>query len=38
MESRVLHDLEYLRRWSIKLDLQILAKTALRILNDSKAF
>jgi putative colanic acid biosynthesis UDP-glucose lipid carrier transferase len=38
MEARVLYDLEYLRCWSIKLDLQILAKTALRILNDSKAF
>jgi putative colanic acid biosynthesis UDP-glucose lipid carrier transferase len=38
MESRVLYDLEYLRRWSIKLDLQILARTALRVLHDSKAF
>jgi putative colanic acid biosysnthesis UDP-glucose lipid carrier transferase len=38
MESRVLYDLEYLRRWSMKLDLEILARTALRIFNDSKAF
>ena len=38
METRVLYDLEYLRRWSIKLDLEILAKTALRVLHDSKAF
>ena len=38
METRVLYDLEYLRRWSIKLDLEILAKTALRVFNDSKAF
>jgi putative colanic acid biosynthesis UDP-glucose lipid carrier transferase len=38
METRVLYDLEYLRRWSIKLDLKILAKTALRMLNDAKAY
>ena len=38
METRVLYDLEYLRRWSIKLDLKILAKTAVRILLDAKAF
>jgi Undecaprenyl-phosphate glucose phosphotransferase len=38
MEKRVLYDLEYLRRWSMKFDLEILARTALRILNDSKAF
>ncbi len=38
METRIMYDLEYLRRWSIKLDLQILAKTAFRILDDSQAF
>lgn len=38
MEARVRYDLEYLRNWSVGLDLQILAKTALRVLNDSKAF
>ena len=38
MEARVLYDLEYLRRWSVKLDFEILAKTALRILNDAKAY
>jgi putative colanic acid biosynthesis UDP-glucose lipid carrier transferase len=38
MEARVRYDLEYLRNWSIGLDLQILAKTALRVLNDGKAF
>jgi putative colanic acid biosynthesis UDP-glucose lipid carrier transferase len=38
MEARVLYDLEYLRSWSLKLDLQILVKTVLLILNDSKAF
>jgi putative colanic acid biosynthesis UDP-glucose lipid carrier transferase len=38
MEARVRYDLEYLRNWSIGLDLQILAKTAVRVLSDSKAF
>jgi putative colanic acid biosynthesis UDP-glucose lipid carrier transferase len=38
METRVQYDLEYLRRWSIRLDLAILARTALLILNDAKAF
>jgi putative colanic acid biosynthesis UDP-glucose lipid carrier transferase len=38
MEARVRYDLEYLRNWSIGLDLQILAKTAMRVLNDTKAF
>jgi len=38
MEARVRYDLEYLRKWSIALDLRILARTVTRILNDSKAF
>jgi putative colanic acid biosynthesis UDP-glucose lipid carrier transferase len=38
MEARVRYDLEYLRNWSVGLDLQILAKTAIRVLNDGKAF
>jgi len=38
MEARVRYDLEYLRNWSIGLDMQILAKTAIRVLNDGKAF
>jgi putative colanic acid biosysnthesis UDP-glucose lipid carrier transferase len=37
MEARVRYDLEYLRRWSLKFDLEILLKTALRVLNDSNA-
>lgn len=37
MEARVRFDLEYLRNWSLELDLQILAKTALRVFNDAKA-
>ena len=36
--SSVQYDLEYLRSWSIELDLEILARTAMRVLNDSQAF
>lgn len=38
MEARVRCDLEYLRNWSVGLDLQILAKTALRVWNDREAY
>ena len=38
MEARVRYDLEYLRNWSIILDLRILARTALSVLNDTRAF
>jgi putative colanic acid biosynthesis UDP-glucose lipid carrier transferase len=38
MEARVRYDLEYVRNWSIFLDLKILAKTALIVLNDAKAY
>jgi putative colanic acid biosynthesis UDP-glucose lipid carrier transferase len=38
MEARVRCDLEYLRNWSVGLDLQILARTALRVWHDRDAF
>jgi putative colanic acid biosynthesis UDP-glucose lipid carrier transferase len=38
MEARVRYDLEYLRNWSLGLDMEILAKTAVRVFNDTKAF
>jgi putative colanic acid biosynthesis UDP-glucose lipid carrier transferase len=38
MEARVRYDLEYLRNWSLALDLEIIVKTVLRVLNDSQAF
>lgn len=37
MEARVRCDLDYLRNWSVALDLQILARTAICVWNDRKA-
>jgi putative colanic acid biosynthesis UDP-glucose lipid carrier transferase len=38
MRARVECDLEYLRRWSLALDLKILWLTARRMFNDTKAY
>ena len=38
MRARVEYDLEYLRRWSPLLDMQILALTVIRLLRDEKAY
>jgi putative colanic acid biosynthesis UDP-glucose lipid carrier transferase len=38
MEARVMHDLEYLRRWSLLLDLKILLLTFVKIFGDEKAY
>jgi len=38
MEARVQYDLEYLRRWSILLDLKIIGRTALMMFRDPKAY
>jgi undecaprenyl-phosphate glucose phosphotransferase len=38
MKDRVESDLEYLRRWSLALDLKIIALTILRVFSDSKAY
>jgi putative colanic acid biosysnthesis UDP-glucose lipid carrier transferase len=38
MKARVESDLEYLRRWSITLDLKIIAVTIFRVFTDSKAY
>ena len=36
MQRRVQYDLEYLKNWSLALDLKIIAKTALLLLHGSK--
>jgi putative colanic acid biosynthesis UDP-glucose lipid carrier transferase len=38
MRARVESDLEYLRRWSLSLDLKILVLTVIRVFRDSKAY
>jgi putative colanic acid biosynthesis UDP-glucose lipid carrier transferase len=38
MRARISYDLEYLRAWSPLLDLKILARTAVLIFNDRKAY
>jgi len=38
MQKRVEYDLEYLRNWSLTLDLRIIVKTIGVVLNDRKAF
>jgi len=38
MQARVRFDLEYLRHWTPLLDLKIMVKTALLVLNDRKAY
>ncbi len=38
MKARVESDLEYLRRWSLLLDLKIIGITVLRIFSDTKAY
>ncbi|MGE4323697.1 MAG: undecaprenyl-phosphate glucose phosphotransferase, partial [Sphingobium sp.] len=38
MEQRIIHDIDYLRRWSLWLDLQILARTLLVPFTDKGAY
>jgi putative colanic acid biosynthesis UDP-glucose lipid carrier transferase len=38
MEARVKYDIEYLRHWSLGLDIKILFLTAFRIFRDDKAY
>jgi putative colanic acid biosynthesis UDP-glucose lipid carrier transferase len=38
MQARIEYDLDYLRRWSPRLDLKIIVKTALLLLGDRKAY
>ncbi|WP_369817171.1 sugar transferase [Nitrosovibrio sp. Nv17] len=38
MQARIDHDLDYLRNWSLKLDLHIILKTILVIFKDHSAY
>jgi lipopolysaccharide/colanic/teichoic acid biosynthesis glycosyltransferase len=38
MHRRVQYDLDYLKNWSLWLDLKILARTALTVVNDRNAY
>ncbi|MGH8718077.1 MAG: sugar transferase, partial [Burkholderiales bacterium] len=38
MKKRVEYDLEYLRHWSLALDLEIIWRTALTVWRDRRAF
>jgi len=38
MQARIEHDLEYLRNWSLQLDLQIVVKTIFVLLKKPDAF
>lgn len=38
MEARIEFDLDYLRNWSLKLDLSIIARTVLVVVNDKQAY
>lgn len=37
-EARIAYDLDYLRNWSLKLDLTIIAKTVLVVVSDKHAY
>ena len=38
MKARIEYDLDYLRNWTLKLDLAIIARTVLVVLNDKQAY
>lgn len=38
MKSRIEYDLDYLKKWSLSLDLKIILKTILLVFRDSKAY
>ncbi|MCB1942264.1 MAG: sugar transferase, partial [Candidatus Accumulibacter sp.] len=38
MQSRVNYDLDYLRNWTLRLDLHIILKTVLVVLRDQAAY
>ena len=38
MQARIEHDLDYLRNWSLSLDLRIIARTVLLVIRDRQAY
>jgi putative colanic acid biosynthesis UDP-glucose lipid carrier transferase len=38
MQGRIDYDLDYLRNWSLRLDLRIIMKTVLLVFKDSAAY
>jgi putative colanic acid biosynthesis UDP-glucose lipid carrier transferase len=38
MHQRVQYDIDYMKNWSLGLDLKIIAKTALLVLKDRNAY
>jgi len=38
MRRRVQYDLDYLKNWSLWLDVKIIARTALMVVNDRNAY
>ena len=38
MQSRVDYDLDYLRNWSLRLDLKIILRTVLVVFHDQAAY
>ena len=38
MEKRIKFDLDYLRNWSLRLDIHIILKTIRLVLSDQKAY
>jgi putative colanic acid biosynthesis UDP-glucose lipid carrier transferase len=38
MKNRIDYDLEYLKKWSLGLDLKIIAKTVLCVFSDASAY
>lgn len=38
MKSRIEYDLDYLKKWSLSLDIKIILKTVLLVFSDSKAY
>ena len=38
MQGRINYDLDYLRNWSLSLDLQIILKTILVVFKDQSAY